>query len=126
MEKEFVPYELALRLKALGFNEPCFGTWRRNLFEYNIDFHTKVQLDHNLCPKNSEYVNDWISSPTFSQAFKWFRDEYNLHCGINTHTSSTNQITYVIDFEFGKKLTYEEAELAALKRLIEIVEVKGK
>ena len=25
MEKEFVPYELALRMKALGFDEPCFG-----------------------------------------------------------------------------------------------------
>lgn len=26
MEKEFVPYELAVKLKALGFNEPCFAT----------------------------------------------------------------------------------------------------
>ena len=25
MEKEFVPYELALRLKAIDFNQPCFG-----------------------------------------------------------------------------------------------------
>jgi hypothetical protein len=25
MEKEFVTYKLALRLKALGFNGPCFG-----------------------------------------------------------------------------------------------------
>jgi hypothetical protein len=25
MEKEFVPYELAVKLKALGFDEPCFG-----------------------------------------------------------------------------------------------------
>ena len=25
MEKEFVPYELALRMKELGFDEPCFG-----------------------------------------------------------------------------------------------------
>ena len=25
MEKEFVPYELAVKLKSLGFHEPCFG-----------------------------------------------------------------------------------------------------
>jgi hypothetical protein len=25
MEKEFVPYELAVKLKELGFDEPCFG-----------------------------------------------------------------------------------------------------
>jgi hypothetical protein len=27
MEKEFVPYELALRMKQLGFDEPCFGRY---------------------------------------------------------------------------------------------------
>jgi hypothetical protein len=25
MEKEFVPYELALRMKTLGFDEPCMA-----------------------------------------------------------------------------------------------------
>ena len=25
IEKEFIPYELALELKQLGFDEPCFG-----------------------------------------------------------------------------------------------------
>ena len=28
MEKEFVPYEQALELKQLGFNEPFFGNWQ--------------------------------------------------------------------------------------------------
>jgi hypothetical protein len=27
MNKEFVPYEQALALKELGFNEPCFGNY---------------------------------------------------------------------------------------------------
>jgi hypothetical protein len=27
MKKEFVPYELAVRLKSLGFCEPCFAMW---------------------------------------------------------------------------------------------------
>ena len=26
MEKEFVPYDLALELKELGFDETCFGS----------------------------------------------------------------------------------------------------
>ena len=25
MKKQFVPYEIALKLKELGFDEPCFG-----------------------------------------------------------------------------------------------------
>jgi hypothetical protein len=27
MEKEFIPYEQALALKELGFDEKCFATW---------------------------------------------------------------------------------------------------
>ena len=27
MEKEFVPYELAAKLKELGFNEECFNMY---------------------------------------------------------------------------------------------------
>jgi hypothetical protein len=27
MKKEFVPYEHALELKLLGFDEPCFAIW---------------------------------------------------------------------------------------------------
>ena len=25
LQKEFVPYEIALKFKELGFDEPCFG-----------------------------------------------------------------------------------------------------
>ena len=28
MKKEFVPYELAVKLKELGFDEPCLGNYR--------------------------------------------------------------------------------------------------
>ena len=27
MDKEFIPYEQALALKELGFDEPCFATY---------------------------------------------------------------------------------------------------
>jgi hypothetical protein len=27
MEKEFVPYGLALRMKVIGFDEPCLGSY---------------------------------------------------------------------------------------------------
>jgi hypothetical protein len=30
MEKEFIPYEQALELKELEFNEPCFGCYAEN------------------------------------------------------------------------------------------------
>jgi hypothetical protein len=29
MKKQFCSYEIALKLKELGFDEPCFGYWRK-------------------------------------------------------------------------------------------------
>jgi hypothetical protein len=31
MEKEFVTYNQALKLKELGFNEPCFGIYLKTI-----------------------------------------------------------------------------------------------
>jgi hypothetical protein len=111
MEKEFVPYELALRMKQLGFNEPCF-----NLY----DFTTK-ELMYKI-PNIGEVVmfkydnhnkTNHISAPTFSQAFRWFREKHrSKHIWIMDELSDTGEYTY------------DEAELACLKYCIEIVENK--
>lgn len=85
MKHLFIPYEEALALKQLDFDEPCFATYRKDAasgkapFDYSLDFHTKVEMDHNLAPRNSQYVNDWISAPLYQQAFQFFREKYNLH-----------------------------------------------
>jgi hypothetical protein len=79
MHKEFVPYELALDLKELGFNEQCFATYRTHAvgskkpFEYDLDYHTKVEMSSNVIPINSEYTEEskWISAPLYQQAFKF-------------------------------------------------------
>ncbi len=79
MEKEFVPYELALDLKELGFDEKCFATYRTHAvgskkpFEYDLDYHTKVEMSSNVIPINSEYTEEskWISAPLYQQAFKF-------------------------------------------------------
>ena len=36
MEKEFVPYEQALELKELGFDEPCLAYLKPNVLTYEI------------------------------------------------------------------------------------------
>jgi hypothetical protein len=123
MEKEFVPYELALRMKVLKFKESgCFGYWviggeepkRIHVNEYTIG-------DWNSHPSR-------ISAPLYSQAFRWFREEYSLSVSI-----SLISIDYFYDIrregeQFIDKpdsyKTYEEAELACLEKLLEIVEEK--
>lgn len=132
IEKEFIPYELALELKQLGFNEPCFAT---------IDQTEFVHINGTEYPIRGAMDYRTIDVPTFSQAFRWFRekDELDIHIkgtyfrasyvigipkNINYNSADGNPLViewdYIID-ESGKRKTYEEAELACLRKLIEIV-----
>ena len=112
MKKEFVNYNQALKLKALGFDEPCFKC--KVIGQEHLDY---TPTDYDDFPEQKEKE---VLIPTFSQAFRWFREKYNLHhCIMKMH-----------DYFFDKTLrihteTYEEAELACLDKLIEIVESKS-
>lgn len=133
LDEQFVPYKLALKLKELGFDERCIATYRKdackgNPFKYNLDYHTKVQLDRNLCPKNSEYVNDWVSAPLWQQAFDFFEEKYGLYSDIkccNTkiiigsfqvNISKMNERKYYF-YGFEDK---KDAKLSCLKKLIKL------
>jgi hypothetical protein len=120
MEKELIPYEQALDLKELGFDEPCFG------YFYTEDkfFETKI--------KNSELDEDCsISAPTYSQAFRWFREKHRIEAWVQPHlspeprrneakfwyggrTSSTGDSIGIYD-------TYPQAELECLKHIIQFI-----
>jgi len=114
--KDFIPYEQSLELKELGIDEPCFG--------YYIELKNpqegllKIGLD-----------NDFLQAPTFSQAFRWFREEHDLF-GVVEGKGYDHKRYYVYSIN-GKWHpsrpgldTYEEAELACLIKLIEIVKTK--
>jgi hypothetical protein len=73
IEKEFIPYELALELKQLQFDETCFG-WFRNT-EFTISFNDLIRKER------GEEIKI-IAAPTYSQAFRWFREKYDLHVQI--------------------------------------------
>ena len=134
MEKEFIPYEQALALKELGFDEPCLACF----LDSDYQFCVKLQSDN----KNFEYFNnntfvinnECVSAPLYQQAFRWFR-EYKLFPEINLHDREdeetwriTISILGVYDLAYNQNVgiesyykTYEEAELVCLIKLIEIV-----
>ena len=41
MEKEFIPYELALRMKDLGFDEECFAVYFDKVHLHTVPFNEK-------------------------------------------------------------------------------------
>jgi len=122
MEKEFVPYELALRMKQLGFNKPCFKGYTEE-YKTLIAFsntHTNTSVRNTLPTKP-------FTAPLYQQAFRWFESK-----GYRNYVAS-NQFGGKVNYWFSitppEELTYsdnkgrntkEEAELACLKKLIEI------
>jgi hypothetical protein len=121
MEKEFVPYELALRMKQLGFDEPCWCYFMNNVFNSSM-FPKDYEYFEVMSKKHTTYT----LAPTFSQAFRWFRENYALESYIRANLCVDVPKTY--QFNIDDNIdgvwydTYEEAEIACLEKLIEIVE----
>ena len=131
MEKEFVPQEQALALKELGFDEECFSYVKHLGYDKNKD---KVQILSRVSRSQIEDMGlSLLKIPTFSQAFRFFREKYllfgysfpndyqNYGYRIVEMTSDENK---ELVYDWGTKDTYEESELECLKKLIEIVKEK--
>lgn len=119
----FVPYQESLELKELGFDEPCFGLFTR----LNIELLVKEMPNQQEC----EQYFGGILAPTFSQAFKFFREKYKLHSRVDIQDVELDWYDYEIlevrEGDYNNDLhkdmnfkSYEEAELECLRKLIEI------
>ena len=124
MEKEFIPYQEALALKELGFDEPCFGYWKSK--NWLIQENTRTD--------GYTHADQECSAPLYQQAFRWFREKHDLvHridrdggwwiCTILNLYDEKEQGTIEIHIKRYPD-TYEEAEQACLIKLIEIVKTK--
>jgi len=139
MNKEFIPYEQALELKKLGFNEQCLTSYD-NHGELMSIWNVPSKYEPKIIMKdepNEAYVfnkidfkdSTWCAAPLYQQAFKWFRGEHDLQywmsdgcltkCAFFKITSYSKDKVYFASDEW---VTYEEAELECLKKLIEIVQ----
>ena len=126
MEKEFVPYELAVKLKNLGFNSPYpIGGYQGG----SVFYYENGKLYYDGRPMySSDYHEGQIDAPLFQQAFRWFREKGFL-ISFSSHDDNIHE--FYIKWKPSKSIlsdiydTYEEAELACLEKLIEIVENKA-
>ena len=119
---EFVIYPLSLRMKALGFNEPCFAIFT-NKYKYG-ETHPKAIGQHEgssmIGDKNSDFKSQsfwYVTAPTWQSAFAWLipqiNDEYKV--------SFRKEGWFIYNLEDGE---FKGSE--ALEKLIEIVEKKQK
>jgi hypothetical protein len=134
MNKEFIPYEQSLALKELGFDEPCLAHWYN---ETPTNSEGQCLVYYKKPWDNQKIINgvirDYYFAPTYSQAFRWFREKYNLfgysypndyqmygYRIVELKSSENKELIY----DWGTLNTHEEAELECLKKLIEIVKTK--
>ena len=119
MEKEFLPYELALELKELGFNSSTSFLTEDSLDKY---LNTLWRWSDGL-----SIIDNLIQAPLYQQAFKWFREKHKL---LGLPKPYGYEIQYNASLHYWGTIveeetnTYEEAELACLIKLIKIAKNK--
>jgi hypothetical protein len=142
MEEQFIPYPLALRMKQLGFDEPCFGYYDGN---HNLQFmyngKPECFSDRRMGVSGCMSVG-WTSAPLWQQAFSWFRKNHDYAGSVIRDEESPNELlwctvitettlyegegTISLGISCDTYKSYEEAQLACLEELIKIVELKEK
>lgn len=70
---EFTPYDVALSMKEIGFNEECLDVFEDGTFGNN---------------ENNFKSGETINAPLCQQAFRWFREEHGLFGEINLTTKN--------------------------------------
>ena len=124
MMKELISYNDSLMLRELGFDEACFAWYSKG----------QLILEHHIIFTGDQYYmrKEDCNAPTFSQAFRFFREKHSLHSNIKcVNTTSNNHFRFEIELN-GETLactnridSYEKAELACLQKMIELVKNKS-
>lgn len=109
--KDFVTYELAVKLKEKGFREKC-------VWHYYDDTKDKYQSSSPQC---YNYGGNTSDAPTISQVLKWLRDEKKLYIMIlNWDFIIVDLNTVDIIFESRAKYSsYEESAIFGIEYVLD-------
>lgn len=134
LKKLFVPYELAVKLKEKGFNEPCIGLYLESGRLWSLD-----NTGGDFSGITNENKKRETAAPLYQQITDWFRDKYNLHffivpygdgkhwslcnVGKTTRTDFFERINSAtrIKYEGVKFNTYYEALDSAIEEALKLI-----
>jgi len=129
--EQFVPYKQAEQLKELGFDEKCFGFYQNDeSLAIGLEEKDMQHFTNKRALKSETYQ---CIAPLYSQAFDWFREKYQLFSSIKPsfcnnsssiiflyyYINNNEDFTCIVEYK-----TYQEAQLACLDKLIELVKEK--
>lgn len=95
MKENFVNFEIAKKLKELGFDEPVLALTaldgndkpiKEPLYEYVRSYKTIAE--------------GWIKCPLFQQVQQWLREKHNIHIKIDDFIDDINGVEW--DYEIVK------------------------
>lgn len=122
MNEDFVPFELAVKLKKKGFpqhiTDKAYITDNYGEDEYDIGDRLPI-------PLIPDYMDD-VASPTISQVLKWLREEKKIHIQI-LFTCPPNKWEYITVKMTNNELrgmcatftSYEQAALAGIEYVLD-------
>ena len=119
LDSQFVPYDLSLKLKELGFNEECFGFYDD---KYNKDNGLYL---NSILNADGRYI--YTKAPLWQQAFNFIREKYDIQCWLHdggmigkTFIKITGYKHDKFYFSSSEPMEYEKAQQECLKELIKI------
>ena len=122
MNEDFVTYELAVKLKEKGFDEPCYGYYHCN--GGNDSFELCGNGDRDFQNSKNRYR---VAAPTISQVLKWLREEKKIYLELvivvdaeymcDIYKIDARPIECLGSTEYYK--TYEAAALAGIEYVID-------
>lgn len=104
LQELFVPYELALKLKEKGFNEPCLSYYFDDTLKHPSELTTTESQD------KCQYITTiGILAPLYQQVVDWFRIKYTIDIvhvtpngynkeGWKVQTYNSSKDSYFFDF----------------------------
>lgn len=125
MKNEFIPYEEALALKELGFEELCFGFYREE--DKQLFPHSPIE----------NHIEDLILAPLYQQAFRWLlenrmdKEDFMITRNPSMLDKWDGQVFGLqkrnnkLGWSYeSQQVSYQEAQDACLRKLIEIIKNK--
>ena len=85
MNNLFVPYEIALKLKEKGFDEPCFITLNPYRTIRDSHRHNDSYYFHN---SSSLLEEKCVAAPLYDQVIDWFIEKHNIEIDALRYTYS--------------------------------------
>ena len=133
MQGKFVPYEFALELKELGFDEQCIAVFinKTNDFKLVSELKRLEAANYQTISNNEFAVDNEIVTPLWQDAFDWFDENHKIYSSVKPAFSSLDPSKIVYNYYFivnGADFTCMiehdtklEARLDCLQKLIELV-----